>query len=161
MTRKHRKPTKTPDVQRRSITPLRGSPVHAVRWKPLTWNAIYDVVQENGYKIKANRVSEIAVQWGLAFIRSLGPTMQRRLFERALTDKEKQQLRSELTTRLGSAAEILRLDDRLGFALPRPMKAVLRQEKEHTGVSMGRQIRQALQSNPVRTRSVSQSVSQK
>jgi len=127
----------------------------------MTWNAIYDVVQENGYKIKANRVSEIAAQWGLAFIRSLSPTMQRRLFERALTDKEKQQLRSELTARLGSAAEILRLDDRLGFALPRPMKAVLRQEKEHTGVSMGRQIRQALQSNPVRIRSVSQSVSQK
>jgi hypothetical protein len=140
---------------------FRGSPVHAVRWKPLTWNAIYDVVQENGYKIKANRISEIAVQWGLAFIRSLSPSMQRRLFERSLTDKEKQQLRSELTTRLGSAAEILRLDDRLGFALPRPMKEALRQEKERTGVSMGRQIRQVLQSNPVRNRSVSQSVSQK
>jgi len=156
-----KKPAKAPDVSGRSITPLKGSPVHAVRWKPMTWNAVYDVVQDNGYKIKANRVSEIAVQWGLAFIRSLNPSMQRRLFERSLTEKEREQLRSELTTKLGSAAEVLRLDDRLGFALPRPMKEILKEEKQRTGVSMGRQIREALQSNSVRTRSVSQSVSQK
>jgi hypothetical protein len=133
--------------------------VHAVRWKPQTWNAIYEVVQDNGYKIKANRVSEVAVQWGLAFIRGLSSSMQKRLFEKSLGEKERQELRSELSARLGSAAEVLRLDDHLGFALPRPMKALLREEKECRGVSMARQIRQALSQSQSETgQSVSQSV---
>lgn len=149
MPRRRRKPTKTPDVRRRSITPFSsGSPVHAVRWKAGTWNAIYDLVQLHGYnhKAKANHVAEVAVKWGLAFISSLSQTMQKRILgiERELTIDERQRLRSELEQKLSSEADILRLDDKLGFALPHVMKDVLKRQKERTGVSMSRQIRQAL-----------------
>lgn len=164
MTRKPRKAKRHHDVGARSITGYEGSPVHAVRWKPSTWKAIYDLVGAHSYhpKAKANHVAQVAVKWGLYYIEGLSRTEQRRILgiEKELTIEELERFRADLSRKLSSRAGLLRLDDRLGFALPRPMKDDLRDEKERTGVSMGRQIRQVLSSNPAKNRSVrSQSVS--
>ena len=120
---------------------------------------IYEIwrsVRKNSH-VQMNEVFSRLLEVGLSTYEKLPDHAKANLFHEAKRSRRQ----VEAVDRAASyAVALARLDDRLGFALPRPMKAVLRDEKERTGVSMGRQIRQVLSSNPAKNRSVrSQSVS--
>lgn len=119
---------------------------------------IYEIwrsVRKNSH-VQMNEVFSRLLELGLSTYEKLSDHAKADFFHEAKHSR----CQVEAVDRAASfAVALTRLDDRLGFALPRPMKAVLRDEKERTGVSMGGQIRQALQSNPIQIRSVrSQSV---
>jgi len=111
-----------------------------MRWRPSTWDQLNEVETEHRYKVKVNRIAEVAVNWGLAFLRTLSSPLQQRVLGikgvKPLTFDEQEKLRSELSNRLGSLAGALRYDDRLGFALPRPIKQILREEARRSETSM-------------------------
>ena len=129
-----------PQGTRRNVLHFRGSPVRSVRWKKATWDQLYDLESEHDRKVKVNHIAEVAVSWGLAFLRTLSPQLSARILgvtgERPLTFDEEQKLRAELDRKLGGLAGAFRLNDRLAFALPAPAKQLIRQEAERTHSSM-------------------------
>jgi len=161
MTRRHRKLAKTPDL-RANCAQVVGSVVtvsRGVRVPEKRFMEIYEIwrsVRKNSH-VQMNEVFSRLLELGLRTYEKLPDHAKANLFQEA----KRSRCQVEAVDRAASyAVALARLDDRLGFALPRPMKAVLRDEKERTGVSMGRQIRQVLSSNPAKNRSVrSQSVS--
>jgi hypothetical protein len=128
-------------VSRRDVLHFtRGSPVRSMRWKSMTWDRLYEMEHDHKGKVKVNRIAEVAVNWGLAFLRTLDPQLRGRILggkgEKALTFEERDKLRSDLERRLGTKAGAFRLDNRLAFALPTPAKQLIREEAERAQVSM-------------------------
>ena len=111
-----------------------------MRWRWTTWDQLNQLESQHGYNVKVNRIAEVAVVWGLAFLGTLSSALQARVLGikgvKPLTFDEQEKLRSELSNRLGSLAGALRYDDRLGFALPRPIKQILREEARRSETSM-------------------------
>jgi hypothetical protein len=91
-------------------------------------------------RVKVNRLAEVAVNWGLAFLRTLNPHLRARILgakgEKPLTMEERDRLRNDLERRLGTQAGAFRLDNRLAFALPTPAKQLIREEAERARMSM-------------------------
>jgi len=132
-------------MPRRNVLHFRGSPVRSVRWKRTTWDRLYDLESQHNRKIKTNRIAEIAVIWGLAFLRTLSPELSARILgvkgEQRLTFEEEQKLRAELAKKLGSLTGAFRLDNRLTFALPTPAKQLIQEEAERSHTSMSAIVR--------------------
>ena len=118
----------------------RGSPVRSMRWKSMTWDRLYEMEYDHKRRVKVNRIAEVAVNWGLAFLRTLDPHIRGRILgekgEKPLTVEERDKLRSDLERRLGTQAGAFRLDNRLAFALPTPAKQLIREEAERSHLSM-------------------------
>jgi len=125
---------------RKSVTHSRGSPRRSFRWKRRTFDALYEMEYDHKRRVKVNRIAEVAVNWGLAFLRTLDPRLRGRILgekgEKPLTAEERDRLRSDLERRLGAQAGAFRLDNRLAFALPTPAKQLIREEAERAQVSM-------------------------
>jgi len=132
--------TKHQGVARKSVTHSRGSPRRSFRWKARTFDALYQVEKDHDRKVKVNRIAEVAVAWGLAFLQTLTPQLRARILgvkgEKVLTFEEREKLRAELEKKLGSLTGAFRLNDRLAFALPTSAKQVIRQEAERAHRSM-------------------------
>jgi len=135
----HRKQQR-PSTTRRNVLHFRGSPVRSMRWKTSTWDQLYDIESQHNHKVKVNRIAEVAVTWGLAFLRTLSPQLSARILRvkgvKPLTFEEQQKLRAELDNKLGSLAGSFRMNDRLAFALPTPAKQLIREEAERSHVTM-------------------------
>jgi hypothetical protein len=105
----------------------------------MTWDRLYEMEHDHK-KVKVNRIAEVAVNWGLAFLRTLDPHLRGRILgekgEKPLTVEERDKLRSDLERRLGTQAGAFRLDNRLDFALPTPAKQLIREEAKRAQVSM-------------------------
>jgi len=125
---------------RHNVLHFRGSPVRSVRWKPRTWDELYDLESQHKRRVKVNHIAEVAVTWGVAFLRTLSPELSARILgakgEHPLTFEEEQKLRVELDRKLGGLAGAFRLNERLAFALPAPAKQLIRQEAQRTHMSM-------------------------
>jgi len=136
--------------RRRGVTRSmeRGSPRRSFRWKPKTFDTLYEMEMHHDRKVKVNRIAEVAVTWGLAFLRTLSPQLRARILEvkgeRRLTFEEQQRLRVELDRRLGGLTGAFRLTDRLAFALSRPAKQLIREEAERVHKSMSAIARQRI-----------------
>ena len=124
----------------RNVLHFRGSPVRSMRWKKSTWDQLYDVESQHDHEVKVNRIAEVAVTWGLAFLRTLSPQLSARILrvkgEKPLTFEEQQRLRAELNSKLGSLAGSFRMNDRLAFALPTPAKQLIREEAARSHLTM-------------------------
>jgi hypothetical protein len=111
-----------------------------MRWKRMTWDRLYEMEYDHKRRVKVNRIAEVAVNWGLAFLRTLDPHIRGRILgekgEKPLTVEERDKLRSDLERKLGTQAGAFRLDNRLTFALPTPAKQLIREEAERSHLSM-------------------------
>lgn len=95
---------------------------------------------QHNRRVKVNRIAEVAVSWGLAFLRTLSPQLSARILgvkgERPLTFAEEQKVRAELDRKLGTLTGAFRLNDRLAFALPFPAKEIIRDQARRSKSSM-------------------------
>jgi hypothetical protein len=96
--------------------------------------------QDHNRKVKVNRIAEVAVLWGLAFLRTVPAPLRSRILgvkgEKILTHEERENLRMDLENKLGSASGAFRLNDRLAFALSTAAKRLVRDEAKKSGRSM-------------------------
>ena len=135
---------KTPHRDRNVLRYSEGNPVRSMRWHPSIWTALGNLEVEHHYKVKINRIACVAVEWGLAFLRTLTPELQARILgvkgQLALTMKEREVLQSELDRKLGSMAGKFRFDDHLSFCLPQPVKQLIREEAERSKTTIARSL---------------------
>lgn len=120
----------------------RGSPRRSFRWHYRVFDDLYEMEADRNHKVTVNRIASVAIEWGLAFLRTLSPQLQDRVLGvkgvKPLTFVEQEKLRNELNTKLGSMVGQFRLDDRLAFALPKPAKELLREEAKKGNTTMSK-----------------------
>jgi len=98
---------------------------------------IYEIWQaaRRNRAIQLNEVINVILDLGLMTFSRLPQSMRERAFSRQNIARE-QRFRENLDIRISKISSSLRLDDRLGFALPSPAKQVIREEARRTKSSM-------------------------
>ena len=98
---------------------------------------IYEIWQaaRKDRRIQLNEVINVILDLGLMTFARLPQSMRERAFIKQIMPKERK-FRDQLDTRIRKISASLRLDDRLGFALPSTAKDLIREEARRSKSSM-------------------------
>jgi hypothetical protein len=109
------------------------------------WDVFLDVTKHKPIKssIQLNEVFTVLLELGLTTWPRLPGEMRRGLFRRRKYS-QREKFQATVQERVARLSEKYKLDDRLALAVPSTIKSDLMMEKQRTGVSMSRQVRQKL-----------------
>ena len=108
-----------------------------VRLKETRFMEIYEIwqVARKNRAIQLNEVINVLLNLGLMTFSRLPQSMRERAFSKQ-TNPQAQRFREELDIRIYKISSSLKLNDRLGFALPSPAKAIIREQAKRSKSSM-------------------------
>lgn len=93
--------------------------------------------------VQLNEVFTVLIELGMGTWSKLPAEMRRGLFKKRKYDQQ-EKFQRQLEDRVARLGERFKLDDRLALAVPSTIKTELRMQKQRTGVSMSKQVRQRI-----------------
>lgn len=124
-----------------------------IRMSEQQFGHVWDIFLEatnkkpNRSPIQLNEVLTVLIELGIGTWSKIPAEMRRGLFKKRKY-VQRQKFQVQLEDRVARLGEHFRLDERLALAVPSTVKTNLRLEKQRTGVSMSRQVRQKLLETP-------------